>query len=315
MTKEAAELTSSPKTTRWRRLPQELPAACVHLVTALRGLKDSCGLNLAELGKATAISRSSWERYLNGKQFPPRQAVQALCQVTQQDEDKLLAWWALADSAWSGRGQTASPHASADTGPDISTSQTTPHSPARAMLLAASRPIDEHPMATATAVLLLCAAMITPAAVVYASRANELPTVGRPPVCRLHSCDGRKPRRTACEDPTTSASYTAADGTRLEIRLSPICQAGWIRAWPTHRSFRIVITGPDAQAQSTTAMPQPTDPPDSAGREVVTSPMIAAPRPAELRACYYPSVGSPGRECFGGTQSQTLRTTLPQWWG
>ncbi|TFV33894.1 DUF2690 domain-containing protein [Streptomyces sp. T1317-0309] len=53
------------------------------------------------------------------------------------------------------------------------------------------------------------------------------PAATRPPICRLRSCEGRDPLTTACEDPVTVGSRTAADGTRLEIRLSPSCQAGW----------------------------------------------------------------------------------------
>ncbi|MBI0382651.1 helix-turn-helix transcriptional regulator, partial [Streptomyces albiflaviniger] len=61
---------NSRRTSRWRELPPTLPAECARLVTDLRELKARSGLNLAELAEATAISKSSWERYLNGKQFP-----------------------------------------------------------------------------------------------------------------------------------------------------------------------------------------------------------------------------------------------------
>jgi len=35
--------------------------------------------------------------------------------------------------------------------------------------------------------------------------------------------------------------------------------------------------------------------------EVTTTTMIAARHPSSLRACYYPSPGHPGRECFSST--------------
>ncbi|GGS94611.1 DUF2690 domain-containing protein [Streptomyces cinerochromogenes] len=79
----------------------------------------------------------------------------------------------------------------------------------------------------------------------------------------------------------------------LEIRLSPSCQAGWIRAWPTHPGVRIEIAGPNAHPRSAVATAQPKD-------NVVTTTMIAAPHPRNLRACYYPSFGHPGKECFDG---------------
>ncbi|MEU0333831.1 helix-turn-helix domain-containing protein [Streptomyces sp. NPDC006193] len=297
---------------RWRELSPELPAACSRLVADLRDLKDASGLTLTELARATAISKSSWERYLNGKQFPPRHAVQALCRTARRGEGPLLAQWALADAAWSGRGRTgSSARPSGDrtapasgTGPAVLGSPSppppppTPVSRARRALLAASALIDERPVGTAAGVLLLCAAMVVPAALVHASRSTAARPAARPPVCRLQSCEGRNPRTTACEDPVTTASHTAADGTRLEIRLSPSCRAGWVRARPTHPGFRIEITGPGGHPQSVVGTARP-----AGGEATMTAmtTMIAAPRPEKLRVCYHPSLGHPGRECFTGT--------------
>ncbi|MFF2847593.1 helix-turn-helix domain-containing protein [Streptomyces sp. NPDC058001] len=288
---------------RWRELPQDLPAACSRLVTDLRDLKDSSGLTLTELARATPISKSSWERYLNGKQFPPRHAVRALCRAAHRTEDELLARWALADAAWSGRGHTTSSGSEGASPLPSDSDAAVLDGPltaqlvgrARKLLLVASAVIDKRPMSTAAGIILVCAAMVTPAAVIHASRTTTSRTATRPPVCQLRSCEGRNPRTTACEDPVTTASHTAADGTRLEIRLSPSCRAGWIRAWPTHPGFRIDISGPDAHPQSTVGTARP------AGNEVTTTAMIAAPRPANLRACYRPSSGRPERECFGST--------------
>ncbi|MEV5955378.1 DUF2690 domain-containing protein [Streptomyces sp. NPDC051987] len=273
----------------------------------MRDLKDGSGFTLADLAQATAISRSSWERYLNGKQFPPRHAVQALCRAVDEAEDELLTQWALADAAWSGRGHptpavsgSASPPGSDDgiSGLDSPVregpSAVQRVSRTRRVLLAASAVIDQRPTSTAVAVVLLCSAMVVPAAVSYASRTAASQSAARPPICQLRSCEGRNPRTTACEDPVTLASHTAADGTRLEIRLSPSCRAGWIRVSPTHSGFRVEITGPDAREQSVDETARP------AGDEVTTTTMIAAPHPSHLRACYYPSLGSPGRECFDG---------------
>ncbi|MFI9255549.1 DUF2690 domain-containing protein [Streptomyces sp. NPDC053069] len=287
---------------RWRGLPHDLPAACSRLITDLRNLKDSSGFTLTELAHATAISKSSWERYLNGKQFPPRPAIQALCKAAHHSEDELLAQWALADAAWSNRGQPLSLSDGTSTSPSgvdaavLDSPSTAQHvSRVRRVLLAASALIDERPMGTAAAVFLLCAVMVTPAAVIHASRTTTSQPSARPPICQLRSCEGRNPRTTACEDPITTASHTAGDGTRLEIRLSPSCQAGWIRAWPTHPGFRIEISSPDAHPQSVAETARRAD------DEVTTTTMIAAPHPSSLRACYYSSLGHPGRECFSST--------------
>jgi transcriptional regulator with XRE-family HTH domain len=287
---------------RWRKLPQDLPAACLRLVSDMRNLKDTSGLTLTELAQATAISKSSWERYLNGKQFPPRHAVHALCEAVHQPENELLARWALADAAWSGRAQPISPddRVSPHTSDADSVVLDTPPigqlvSRGRSVLVLASALIDKRPVGTAASVILLCAAMLTPAAVIYGTRHTAARPVTRPPVCQLRSCEGRNPRTTACEDPITTASHTAADGTRLEIRLSPSCQAGWIRVWPTHPGFRVEISGPDALPQRAVETTR------GAHDEVMTTTMIAARHPSSLRACYYPSLGHPGRECFSRT--------------
>ncbi|MFD0626801.1 helix-turn-helix domain-containing protein [Streptomyces sp. Wh19] len=47
----------------------------------------------------TGYSRSSRERYLNGKKPAPRQAVEALCALTGTSPGRLPALWELADAA------------------------------------------------------------------------------------------------------------------------------------------------------------------------------------------------------------------------
>ncbi|MCX5064480.1 XRE family transcriptional regulator [Micromonospora lupini] len=284
-----------PNATRWRALPHTLPAPCTLLVTELRELKDRSRLSLDQLAAATAISRSSWERYLNGKQFPPRQAVRALCEAACEPDGRVLTCWDVADAAWSGRARSAP--AGAGPASDVALADPPPRRRSglvRRALLAASDLVASRPVASAVGVALACAAMVTPAAVVHASRASSV-AGARPPICELRDCEGRNPRTTACEDPVTLASHIAADGTRLEIRLSPSCRAGWIRAWPTHAGFRVEISGPDTQPQTAVAATPATD------QQVTTTAMIAAPDPSRLRACYHPAGDQPGQECFGVT--------------
>ncbi|MGW1917030.1 helix-turn-helix domain-containing protein [Streptomyces sp. NPDC002076] len=261
----------------------------MRLVAELRILKDRTPVTLAELATATAISKSSWERYLNGKQFPPLHAVRALCRATGEDEARLDQQWEAADAAWGRRGHgSADRHLQPSANPVEASVARFP----RQLLLAASGLIDRRPRIAAAAVFLLCAMMLVPAAVIHASSTSSPAPATHPPVCRLGTCEGRNPRTTACEDPMTLAKHTAADGTRLEIRASPTCRAGWIRAWPTHPGFRIEITGPQAHTQSVVSTGRPVD------QQLITTTMIAAPRPSSLRACYYPANNSPGRECF-----------------
>ncbi|MGW7420007.1 helix-turn-helix domain-containing protein [Streptomyces sp. NPDC054813] len=87
----------------WQPLPEGLPAEVRHFVEQLRLLKDDTGLSLVALGARTAYSKSSWQRYLNAVQPPPRQAVAALCRVaglTGADAERHTVRWELAVQAW-----------------------------------------------------------------------------------------------------------------------------------------------------------------------------------------------------------------------
>lgn len=84
----------------WQPLPEALPPEVRHFVEQLRLLKDRTGLSLIALGKETAYSKSSWQRYLNARQPPPRQAVTALCRVAGEDGERYCARWELAVRVW-----------------------------------------------------------------------------------------------------------------------------------------------------------------------------------------------------------------------
>ncbi|WP_405732407.1 helix-turn-helix domain-containing protein [Streptomyces sp. NBC_00028] len=84
----------------WQSLPEELPPEVRHFVEQLRRLKDTTGLSLAALGARTAYSKSSWHRYLNAGQPPPRQAVLALSRIAGEDPARMSVRWELAIQAW-----------------------------------------------------------------------------------------------------------------------------------------------------------------------------------------------------------------------
>ncbi|MFD4572363.1 helix-turn-helix domain-containing protein [Streptomyces sp. NPDC058417] len=98
----------------WQPLPDDLPSEVRHFVVHLRRVKDGTGLSLASLAARTAYSKSSWQRYLNAVQPPPRQAVAALCRVaglTGPDAERHGLRWELAVEAWP---RPAAPPAPAD---------------------------------------------------------------------------------------------------------------------------------------------------------------------------------------------------------
>ncbi|MGC9535345.1 helix-turn-helix domain-containing protein [Streptomyces sp. UG1] len=87
----------------WQPLPGDLPLEVRHFVEQLRQLKDRTGLSLVALGARTAYSKSSWQRYLNATQPPPRQAVAALCRVAgveKEEAERFEVRWELAVRAW-----------------------------------------------------------------------------------------------------------------------------------------------------------------------------------------------------------------------
>src|SRR3954449_12260539 len=87
----------------WQPLPDDLPPEVRHFVEQLRLLKDRTGLSLVALGARTAYSKSSWHRYLNATQPPPRQAVAALCRIAglaDPDAERFAVRWELAVQAW-----------------------------------------------------------------------------------------------------------------------------------------------------------------------------------------------------------------------
>ncbi|WP_405772592.1 helix-turn-helix domain-containing protein [Streptomyces sp. NBC_01538] len=87
----------------WQPLPDDLPPEVRHFVEQVRLLKDRTGLSLAALGARTAYSKSSWQRYLNATQPPPRQAIAALCRVAglaPADAERFGVRWEVAVQAW-----------------------------------------------------------------------------------------------------------------------------------------------------------------------------------------------------------------------
>lgn len=84
---------------RWKALPAELDPRVRQLLVRLRRLKDHNGLTLRQLAARTGYSAKSWERYLNGRSVPPRDAVEALARTTGEDTTRLLALHEVAVAA------------------------------------------------------------------------------------------------------------------------------------------------------------------------------------------------------------------------
>lgn len=86
---------------RWRALPDDLDPQVKEFAGQLRRLVDRSGLSIAALADRTGYSKTSWERYLNGRLLAPKGAIVALAEVTGTNPVHLTTMWELAERAWS----------------------------------------------------------------------------------------------------------------------------------------------------------------------------------------------------------------------
>lgn len=86
---------------RWRALPDELDPQVREFASQLRRLVDRSGLSIAAVADRTGYSKTSWDRYLNGKLLAPKGAIIALAEVTGTSPVHLTTMWELAERAWS----------------------------------------------------------------------------------------------------------------------------------------------------------------------------------------------------------------------
>ncbi|MGR6971971.1 peptidoglycan-binding protein [Streptomyces cynarae] len=196
---------------RWKALPADLDPRVRQLVVRLRRLKDHGDLSMQRLAAKTGYSQKSWERYLNGRSLPPREAVEALAQVGGEDPTRLLVLHELAAEGWEKRrrvpsvaeadeeaasGAEAEATADEESPPPADGKVPRPHG--RSLRIAVVAGAVALALAVVSAVLL--AVRLTDhgtdnraAATRSASSAGSLPTSGSAPAytCRIQRTDGR----------------------------------------------------------------------------------------------------------------------------
>ncbi|MFG2862949.1 helix-turn-helix domain-containing protein [Streptomyces sioyaensis] len=290
------------------------------LAAGLRELRGRTGLSLAGLAARTPYSKSSWERYLNGKKLPPRDAVEALCRLAEEPAGRLLALWELADADWSGRGRsgTARGRGAADAG-RRGTAGGTVSAPGAAVIAETVPPVEAVPRAEGggpqvvpgrkrpprrgvAALAGVCVGVVAVAMVLAFREGERSPSEGAVPGasettgCRGAACDGKDPESMYCDRPeqlVTPAERTAAGGEHLQIRYGTVCGAVWGRLRNGRVGDRIEVTAPGARPRSVRVR----DRFDAEG--YLVTPMAAAHRPDGTRLCLYPAGGGAG-ECFTG---------------
>ncbi|GHB01464.1 hypothetical protein GCM10010512_36250 [Streptomyces thermoviolaceus subsp. thermoviolaceus] len=312
------------------------------LTAALRQLRQRTGLSLAALAQRTTYSKSSWERYLNGKTLPPRRAVEDLCLLAREPAGRCLALWEIAESEWSRR--SAAPPATPAPTPATSEATAPPPSGSQAPSGSADAAVDTTADRTTTADTAAegasadgparpqrsgwfrrrggaaLAVLVSVCAVTVGSLAAALAVLphreapprsspSAPPVvskarCRGASCEGRDPMQLGCSlHLVTVASYRTATDARLELRYHEQCRAGWARIWHSRIGDRLTVTA-GGPTRTVTVL----DSIDAAS--YVYTPMTAAGPGTLLRACFHPADG--GRtECFTGRVQPAASHTPP----
>ncbi|WP_030688531.1 helix-turn-helix domain-containing protein [Streptomyces sp. NRRL B-1347] len=287
--------------------PSAPPPACLPLVEALRELRERTGLSLEALGRRTAYSKSSWERYLNGKKPVPRRAVVALCALAEEPPGRLLALWDLADAAWSGRSARGYDAGAADrpvgdrAADDLGT-LVGPAGSARAAARGARRRWSA--LAVGIAAVAVVAGGVTAGLTVTRAddRGGHVASEPAPgpyePRCVGAACEGRQPQRMGCGGPgqvVSLATRSFAPERRVELRVGKACNAVWARATGLLPGDRVVVSLPGARAKELRA--------DEAGdtRRYLATPMTAlkGADPAAAKVCV--TFAEAGKEtCFSG---------------
>ncbi|MFH8440822.1 DUF2690 domain-containing protein [Streptomyces sp. NPDC018026] len=264
------------------------------LVVALRDLRTRAGLSLVALAERTPYSKSSWERYLNGKSLPPRQAVRELCRLADEPDGRLLVLWEIAESDWSGR--AAAPASAPPTNePPRPHPQEPPPPDGTRRRLGRSRLL----VVLATAYTVVVGGV---AAVLFLLLPDSEEREAEPqpasvpfsfaPLCHGAACEGRDPMRLICGvGPDTLASHRTATGAHVELRHSEKCGASWARTWGTEIGDRVDVTagGPTHGVRIRNK--------DDAATFVYTE-MTEVHPGSTVRACFRPASADGEPECF-----------------
>lgn len=265
------------------------------LAAALRELRARTGLSLVALSERTPYSKSSWERYLNGKSLPPRQAVQELCRLANEPHGRLLALWEIAESGWSGRAAPPAPApapASAEEPPPELRKPPRPAATGRRPSRRGGRLMAVLVAAYAVIVggLALVFFLLTDRQAPEEPLSDSAP-YSLAPQCHGASCEGRDPMRLICGiGPDTLTTYRTATGAHVELRYSEKCGATWARVWGARIGDLVEVTavGPTRDVRIK----------DTADTETyVYTRMTAADPGGTVRACFRPTSADGEREC------------------
>ncbi|MER8047413.1 DUF2690 domain-containing protein [Streptomyces sp. NPDC094032] len=233
------------------------------LAGELLALKKASGSSFAQLSEKTHYAKSSWERWVNGKQFPPRDAVESLAKLCATDPAPLLALWDEEEA------RRAAPEAAPD-----GTDGTDEEAPAR----------SRRTLWLSLALVLLLVAGAAVYAAVTLSGSGEPTAKPKPPVkvagpatgCTLTACEGKDPKKMNCgADAVTVRTGSIPKDLVIELRYSRACKAAWGRISFAEVGATVVVNNSDGAAQADVV---------HYDRDVYT-PLIAAPDDGSVFVC------------------------------
>ncbi|MBY8882565.1 helix-turn-helix domain-containing protein [Actinacidiphila acidipaludis] len=308
--------------TERKPLPDGLASDIRHLVAELRSLKNSAGLSLAALARRTPYSKSSWERYLNGKALPPQHAVAALGKLSHADPARLAALWELANTAWHAResgdervpdGEPPAPGGEGVPGSPSVTSAAEARADSGREVLAGGHERFSRRTLIWTAVGVAAVVAASAAALTGAFDGHGPAQRGRDGAagtgtpsrqldinCFAASCTGKDPAQAGCGDVWTSA-LSKIGGVYVELRYSDACKAAWSRISWGHPGDAAQVERTDGRTYERKVR-YDTD---------TFSAMVAAASPSSARACVLLISGVHGCTAWGGNQHLTEAPNPP----
>lgn len=290
---------------RWRPLADDLDPRVREFTEQLRRQVDRGGLSVAALAEATGYSRSSWERYLNGRLLPPRYAVVALAEATGADPAHFTTMWEVTERVWSraeGRHDVTmealriaeARAALGEFGP----------APGPAPAPSASDSVPASGVRRRPAVLFVVGVVAVVLAVVGATlltgggggddraRPGPSPTAraaGLPAgvKCTGQDCTGKDPEGMGCGGGNALTAAAAwVGGAYVEMRYSRVCAAAWARisAGATGDTVSVTEAGGARRSQRSRIGQDP----------AAYTPMLAVRTPGAARACATLTTGPHG---------------------
>ncbi|MDH6514288.1 transcriptional regulator with XRE-family HTH domain [Streptomyces sp. SAI-135] len=296
------------------------------LAAVLQQLRRRTGLSLAQLANASTYSKSSWERYLNGKSLPPRSAVKELCRLADEPADHALALLDIArtertEDSGPARGTPVRQRRAPDAGVrgagtvTVATDSAVGETAAAHTVPAGALPTAPGPSGTdgvdtsaghhrhvnvAAALLSACAVVLGALVLTHlppTHREEAAPPAPSPvtgALCRHTACQDKDPIAMRCgAEPLTLAEHETASGAWVQIRYSQECGASWARMWGTVIRDRVELRvggrhGSRHSARVTTR--------HEAETYVHTLMSVVGPG-TPVRACFSPAGGG-HEECF-----------------